>query len=278
MGMNRFDKGKRFVFQTILRNDRLNTYSEYIKMAKDNNYQVCSMIEFYQAPNQGKHFVLRHDVDYSGPATRRMFFTEQRLGIHSTYYFRKSTIDIPLMNEMIDAGFEVGFHYETLSDYATENNLDRISERDLSICRERLKKEIMDFNSLLKKPISSIVGHGTRKNFQIGQSNNVLLENQDYKDFGIVFEGYDKNLYADYVSAHIMDGSIRRNFGFSYSSNPIEAIDNCESNIVFLSHPNHWYKTLPQRGWELTALVLGRYTPETNREFSRILETEKKQQ
>lgn len=272
MTANRFEQGKKYVFQTILKNDRLKTYADYLMLADRNGYHICSMSEFYENPTKGKHFVLRHDVDHKTSATRKMFNLEKKFHVHSTYYFRKSTVDINLMNDMIDAGFEVGFHYEKLSDYAIENKLNRVTEKDIEVCRERLKQDISEFNKLIKKPIRSVASHGSKKNGEIGKSNNVLLIDQKYKDFDILFESYDEEMYSKYVDTHIMDGSLRINSGFSYKQNPIDAISaqGGNRNIIFLSHPNHWYKTFPQWIWNIIALLLGKYTDGTVREFRRI--------
>lgn len=272
MAVDRVDQGKKYVFKTILKNDRLRVYAYYLMLAEKNGYNVCSMSEFYENPTVGKHFVLRHDVDHKTPATRKMFSLEKKYHVRSTYYFRKSSADIRLMNDMIDAGFEVGFHYETLSDYAIENGLSKITEKDIEICRERLKQEIAEFNKLIKKPIQSVVGHGSKKNLEIGKSNNVLFMDQEYKDFGVLFEGYDDELYSKYVDTHIMDGSLRINSGFSYRQNPIDAISSQDRNIIFLSHPNHWYKTFPQWVWNVTAFLMGKYMDGSAREFERILD------
>ena len=272
MGRDRFDHDKRFIFRTILCNNRLSTYEKYIRYAIEKGYKVCSMIEFYKEHNAGMHFVLRHDVDYQCDATRKMYLLEKRLGVHSTYYFRNSTIDLDLMNQMIDSGFEVGFHYETLSDYATDKNLDNITKEDIERCRAVLKAEIQNFNSKIKKPISSIAGHGSPKNIEIGESNNVIIESQNYEEFGIEFEAYDKELYANYVKTHIMDANIRRNYGFSYSETPMDAIDRKEKNIVFLAHPNHWYYDFKHWVWNVIAYLLGRCTYESKKTFSRILD------
>lgn len=272
MNTDRFDTGKRFVLQTIFRNNRLDAYKKYIELALIEGYDVCSMLEFYGDKERGKHFVLRHDVDHKTPATYKMFRVEKGIGVHSTYYFRWSTVDRGLMKEMIDAGFEVGLHYETISDYAIKNNITQITDEDIEICRLRLKEEIAKFSKVINRPVSSIVGHGTKKNLEIRKSNNVLLEGESYTDYGIMFEGYDKDLYNKYVDVHIMDGSIRINNGFSYKSNPIDAISSGYRNIIFLTHPNHWYKTLPQRGWNVAMVAAGKCTFDTDREFSRILD------
>lgn len=270
METERFDKGREYVFHTILKNDRLKTYAYYLALAKENGYHICPMLEFYKNPIAEKHFVLRHDVDHKTPATRKMYNLEKKYHVHSTYYFRKSTVDINLMNDMIDAGFEVGFHYETLSDYAIENNLNHVTEKDIEICRIRLKQEIEEFNKLIKKPIYSVASHGHKKNAELEKSNNVLFKNQKYEDFNILFEAYDEAMYSQYVDTHIMDGSLRINSGFSYRQNPIDAISSQDRNIIFLAHPDHWYKTFPQWVWNMTAYLMGKYVEESAREFQRI--------
>ena len=267
----RFDEGKEYVWRTIVRNDRLKMYEKYLELAKQNDYNICSMVEFYETKGVGKHFILRHDVDHKTPATKKMFMVEQDFGVHSTYYFRKTTINKALMDEMIDAGFEVGFHYETLSDYAKENELNVINDEDIEICRRILKEDIQKFNKIVKQPITSIVSHGDSKNIEIGKSNNVLIEGQNYQDYGIIFEGYDKELYEKYIDVHIMDGSLRFNSGFSYRDNPIDAITSGYKNIIFLSHPNHWYKTPIQWIWNFGMLLVGKYDNHTHAEFRRIL-------
>lgn len=271
MNVERFDIGKKYVLSTIAKNNRLDTYSKYIEMAKQHGYYVCSMREFFLDSKEKKHFVLRHDVDYLGPFTRKMFTVERNLGVHSTYYFRDSTIDVSLMNEMIEAQFEVGFHYETLSNYAKEHSLNKLSIKDIEICRSKLKKEIQNINELLNSPITSVASHGDKKNREIMLSNNVLLEGQDYNDYGILFEAYDENLYNNYVDVHIMDNNIRRNFGFSYSVNPIEAISDNYTNIVFLSHPNHWYNSWKRIIYDMAAFLVGRYDSVPRGKFSRIM-------
>ena len=274
MKIERFDTGKKFVLSTILKNNRLDTYSRYINYAKENDYKCCSMMEFYKDPDNGKHFVLRHDVDFRSPSTAKMFYVERDLGVHSTYYFRKSTLDVSLARLMIDNGFEVGFHYETLSDYALENNLTSVSEKDIDCCKARLKEEIKEFNRLIGTNISSIVSHGAKKNIEIGKSNNLLLEGHNYEDYGVIFEGYDELLYEKHITSHIMDGNIRRNYGYYYETNPIDEINQGKKNIVFLTHPNHWYKTFPQKLWNILAFMLGRCSYGSTMKFNRVLKSE----
>lgn len=269
--MERFDNNKKFVFRVILTNCRLEAYKIYIKYALRGGYRVCSMEEFWRYKNSAdKYFVLRHDIDHISRGTRRMFEAEKECGVTSTYYFRHSTIDRDLMNEMQREGFEVGLHYETLSDYADAKKLDRVSKEDIEKSRDILKKEIKEFNNLLQKKVISICSHGAPANKRIGCSNNVLLEGQDYRDYGIEFEAYDKGMYETCVDVHIMDGNICYNYGFSYQANPIDAVNEGRKHIIFLAHPNHWHQTPMRSVKDIGKILLGkaRYFP--NAEFLRI--------
>ncbi len=271
--MPRNDNTKFFLLRVIFTNCRLKEYQYYIRLAQEKKYKVCSMEQFWaEKESDKKHFVLRHDVDHITKGTRKMYEAEKECGVVSTYYFRHSTMDIPLMSEMQQNGYEVGLHYETLSDYAEERGLDSVEDEDIRICRERLKKEIQDFKNHLPKPVKSICSHGAPANKRICCSNNVLLEGECYGDYGILFEAYDKVMYEKYVDEHIMDNTLGINYGFSYASNPIDAIEKGSQNIVFLAHPNHWYQSFSRSIKDLLKLLLGRCTYKSDQNFVRILD------
>lgn len=274
--MERKDNTIDFLIRVILFNNRIQMYRNYILEAKRHGYQVCSMEQFWQdKESTKKHFILRHDVDHVSKGTYKMYKIERDCGVVSTYYFRKNTIDEKLMRNMQKNGFEVGLHYETLSDYADENNLDAVSDGDILICRERLKQEIKEFQKILPKKLSSICSHGASANRRICCSNNILLEGEDYKDYGIIFEAYDKEMYEKYINEHIMDNNICINYGFSYKANPIEAIKNGKKNIIFLTHPNHWYQGVLRSIKDFIKIVLGKCTYTSNRVFVRCVDGRK---
>jgi len=181
-------------------------------------------------------------------------------------------MDLDLIHDMIENGFEVGFHYETIAEYIKETNDISLEKTNFINLRARLKSEIAYFNSLIGNDykVSSCASHGAPENIASGYSNNYLLENQDPAEFGILFEAYDKLLYEKYINCHIMDTNPRINYGFAYSANPIEAINHGYRNIIFLAHPNHWYFSIKQRLYNLVAIVFGKIKLSTNRKFKRI--------
>lgn len=269
--MERFDNSKQFILRTILKNNRLKTYRRYITFALDNGYRVCGLEEFYQ--NRGskdRFFVLRHDVDTVTPATYQMLLVEKELGVKSTYYFRTCTIDKKLIDNMFELGFEVGFHYETLAAYAADKGIECFEEVDLNEAREQLKKEILEFQLAIGHKILSIASHGHALNTKMGYSNNYILENDDYVNYGIMFEAYDRDMYKKKIDCHIMDGHICFNYGFAYENNPIEAINENKKNIIFLAHPNFWYGDRMRQAKDFIYYIMGKGDKYKIRSFKRL--------
>lgn len=268
------DHSKGFVAKTVLLNDRMNAYKAYIRYAQQKGYTVISLEDFYKLPDKRsagkKHFVLRHDVDHPGSSTRKMFEIERECEVTSTYYFRFSTIDKKLIEDMRDAGFSVGFHFETISDYIKETNCTDKSQIDLGEMRSRFKKELERFEGIVGFKTQSCCAHGDDMNKKLGISNNVVTEGEDLSQFGLLFEAYDANLYQDFVDCHIMDRKILYNYGFAYKDNPIDAVNTGYTNIIFLSHPSNWKLGMKSYLGSLRGFLLGRATYTTDREFVRI--------
>lgn len=260
------------IARTVLLNQRLAYYRYILEYAVSHDYIVTPLEEFYSLSDRrnAKHFVLRHDVDYSGISTRKMFELERKMGFRSTYYFRNSTVDIDLIKEMISSGYEVGLHFETIADYIKDNACIKREEIDLSQCEKNLEEDILHFESLIGAKINSICSHGAPENRRLNISNNTLTENQVLSKYGVLFEAYDREMYDNSVDCHVMDGTILINYGFAYKDTPISAIDQGHQNIVFLSHPNHWVLTGIERIKLIRRFALGKAKYDSDRVFKRI--------
>ncbi len=171
---------------TVIKNNRLKRYEEYIEYARQNRYDVISLETFFRLPDRrnGNHLVLRHDVDIPGNSTRKMYETEKKVGIRSTYYFRFSTIDKQLIDDMIQDGFDVGLHFETISDYIKETGCSSKEEIDLSLMADRLRADIARFEELTGHKVRSCCSHGAPENVRLGISNNAITENTDVSRWG----------------------------------------------------------------------------------------------
>lgn len=245
----RIDKSSNFIKQIVDDNNRLDYYDLYIKLAKQEGYVVTSYSDYlknYLNTNQ-KVLILRHDIDVKSDATKDMFEIEKRNNVKATYYFRWVTFDKDLIKEISDAGFEVGLHYETIATYCIEHKTRVIKHEDIVKCREILKEEIKEFKEKSGVNIETVSSHGNPINKEIGIPNNVLFIGENYKDYGIIGETYDKYIVKYKIKSYICDGEISKNYGYSYSTNPIDSILKSDRVIEFLSHPNHWYYSLNSR-------------------------------
>ncbi len=267
--IKRFDNSTFFLGKTILLNNRLSTYRKYLELAQKEGYYVCSLDEFFKdKDSSNKHFILRHDVDYLLPVTQKMFEIEKKLNIHSTYYFRWSTVDKELIQKMLNAGFDVGLHYETIATYAQSHNIHKKNDLPMNEIKKILKNEIDKFKIELNPEMTSCCSHGAVENVELGVSNNSLLEKNDYNLYGIKFEAYDERLYSSYNLYHIMDANLWFNYGFAYKTNPIDGMNNNQTNILFLAHPNHWL--LRNHLDNIKAFFSGKEIVPSDRQFHRI--------
>lgn len=245
----RVDKSGDFIKQVVDVNNRLDYYDLYIKLAKLEGYVVTSYSDYLKnyINTDKKVLILRHDIDTKSEATQYMFDIEKKNNVKATYYFRWETFDKNLIKEISDQGFEVGLHYETIATYCIDNKQRVITQEDIIKCREILKKEIKEFKEKSGVNIETISSHGNPVNKEIGIPNNVLLIGQNYKDYGIIGETYDKYIMKNKIKSYICDGEIVQNYGFSYPANPIDSILRSDRVIEFLSHPNHWYYSINSR-------------------------------
>lgn len=176
-----------------------------------------------------------------------MFEIEKKNNVKATYYFRWTTFDKDLIKEISEQGLEVGLHYETIATYCIENEQEELKQKDIIKCREILKDEIKKFKEKSGVNIETISSHGNLVNRTIGIPNNALFYGQNYKDYGIIGETYDRNIRRYKIKSYICDGEISRKYGFSYLANPIDSILKADRVIEFLSHPNHWDYDLSYR-------------------------------
>lgn len=248
---------------------RWQDYEKLLKYALDKGYTVTSLVDWYlhykDNPNQ-KILILRHDIDHSIKGAVKMLEIERRLDVHSTFYFRWSTANKKLIEEIKDCGSEVGLHYETLAIYAIKNNIykkSEFSEEDFVNCQEELKIEITRFWDLFGE-IYSAASHGDERNRIIGIPNNMLVEEVDPGEFGLAFEAYNKEI-NELFDIYISDGSIFDGY-WRYGTSPMEAIDKQLRTILLLTHPSHWNHHPMKNLMNLTTLLVGMIKNKTKKE------------
>ena len=255
--MNKLQKA----FVMLLRKPRWKEYESILSYAVSKGYNVTSLIDWYEnlkGNPQAKVLIMRHDVDNDPHGAAKMHEIEKKLGVHSTFYFRWSTIEAALIEDIKTYGSEVGLHYETLADYAIEHNIYRGEEITPAIieeCRHTLKEEIKKFKEMFGE-IKSISAHGAGRNEMLSTPNNVLVEGENLDEYGVVISAYNKEIH-DLFDIYISDGSVFDGY-WRYGVSPVEAIDEGRRVICCLTHPCNWNYNLARNFRDLFRVALRR--------------------
>ena len=119
---------------------QLASYEDLVCAAKQAGYVQTSVRGFHDMVSKGQPlaervFVHRHDIDSDLRTTRKLFEIEKKHGIKSSYYFRLSTLDFGLMQEIEEYGSEASYHYEELAAFAKKHKL-----KDPAIVRSQLRR------------------------------------------------------------------------------------------------------------------------------------------
>ncbi|RLI55679.1 MAG: hypothetical protein DRO87_06050 [Candidatus Thorarchaeota archaeon] len=209
-----------------LREYRLSNLRHLFETLQSETFNVASFDDYVRGeldPTRVNVF-LRHDVDISLPRARRLASMQKELGVLSTYFFRlhaeKYTFEEaqPVIRELVEWGFGIGLHYETLS--FTKGDKERAIEQfaqDLQALR--------DF-----APVSIVAAHGHRQ-----YKNRQIWEYIDKSTLD-VFSAYDmkSDIYiSDAGGRRLRDEEGKHLFDRLYEAKPGQIVQ-------VLIHPDWW--------------------------------------
>ncbi len=232
------------LYSDFLLPSRMGEYENLLRFAISQGYVHLTIRDYFSKLRNGEldteayYFLHRHDID-TDTSTAAMFFkAEESLGVKSSFYFRLSTLDIPLFRQLYDHGFEVGYHYEELSDFC---KLKKIRDARLlpgfyPEIRERFTINLKRIEAITGRKIKSIAAHGDFVNRKLKIPNYSFITEELMNDLGIELECYNETLIRSF-------GFIGSDTHFPEFYKPypaMEAIKNKVRVIYFLSHPRHW--------------------------------------
>lgn len=230
------------IYADFLMPSRLNTYSEFLRFALRAGYETHSVASFWTVIAGGgpsptaKYLVLRHDVD-TDPATAACFLDlEAPLEVRSSYYFRLSTLDLPLIERIAEVGSEASYHYEEIATIAMERCLktrDQVNA-EMPRIRERFKSNLRALRHATGLPMSTVASHGDFVNRRLKMSNWELLRDHAFRaDVNVELEVYDETMMR-HVRRRLTDADP---LGLNVL---LEAIHTGEAVIYLLTHPRQW--------------------------------------
>lgn len=223
---------------------RLDEYERLIVRALQENYTHLTIPAFYNKAKNGevdrkqKYFIHRHDIDTDCSTARKFFEIEKKHSIQTSYYFRLSTLDIKLMQEIHEYGSEVGYHFEELSTYCKKHNIKSAVEaqKHFPFIINEFKKNFKEVEKKCEFKIKTIASHGDFINRKLKISNFAFITSELLNEFSIDFECYDPLLLMNYKTI-LSDGSYPT---FFTPKNPSDCIKEQHDIVYLLSHPRHW--------------------------------------
>jgi hypothetical protein len=223
-------------------------YREILEAAREHNYQVMSLLQFYLKRTDladKKVLVLRHDVDTNNRKGVRLFFElEKEFGVSATYYFRLKTFRMTReVREISEYGSEVGYHFEEPASLAKRYRIRSRRELEKEEFRKQIDEmmahNISSINEKLGIRIRSLCSHNDFYNRRLGVENHAFLSESVRQEFDILFEAYDSGL-MQHFDACVYDVS-RDGFLWHGDQSPLTAISDGASKIYALSHPRQWH-------------------------------------
>lgn len=234
------------IYEDYFKRSRLNNYRKMLLFAREKGYKMVGILDFYKLVKNddpilhgGLILINRHDIDTSPRVARMLFEIEKEVygnNGSATYYFRKSTIDTKLINEIDAYGYETGFHYETIANFEKKHKYrDSNKIRDnFKIISNVFEKEIEQYRQITGSLSKTISSHGDFVNVKLKLANYELLNNRELREkTGVICEAYDeiinkhvKKRFADQILLGKFADTVIQNLNF-----PI---------ILLLTHPRQW--------------------------------------
>jgi hypothetical protein len=238
--MNRIGSLCARIYSDFLLPNRLNVLENIFIMARETGYEFIREEDFcIQGSDTNRKIILRHDIDTDLTTTRLIFDLEKKYSVKSSYFFRRTTIDIDLLQEIYAFGSTVGYHYEEIATFAKRNVL--LDAESVYGKLPQIQDLFYDNLQYLRKitdlPLNVAASHGDFMNRNLGIPNRVLLSDLGFRKKCLIdLEVYDEG-FRSRISSYTSD---RGAPGFWISGNPLQILLNQPKNLYILIHPRHW--------------------------------------
>lgn len=149
-------------------------YRELLTELKQ-HYQIVTVKDYFTGMTWKPQpvVILRHDVDRRPHNALRMAEIETAMGISSTYYFRKTTFNQHIIEDIHFWGHEIGYHYEVMDK----------AKGDIGVAHAIFNTELEILRCWV--PVKTCAAHG---NPLTKYDNRTFFERFDVGQFGLVGE------------------------------------------------------------------------------------------
>jgi hypothetical protein len=200
---------------------------------------LWGLIKRREVDGNRRYLVLRHDIDTDPNTGRAMWEIEQELGVEGSFFFRLSTVDVPLIRAIAASGSSASYHYEELAIIAKRRHLRTRNEaRDhIGEAQETFLRNITHLRAITGAPMNVVASHGDFANRRLGVANWAILADAGFRRrAGVDLETYDESVMT-YVSSRHSDTLHPR---YWIDEDPLKALARGEPLVYVLVHPRHW--------------------------------------
>lgn len=233
---------KNRLYNDFFRPSKEGEYEKILKAAKDNGYEFHTVLSFENVvvcrDGGGKCLILRRDIDTAdSKILRKMLALEKQYGARATYYFRWNTMDVPLMQDIAEAGGEASYHFEEIATYCYKHRIRTKEEmlKHIEEIKELFVEQFAKFKKKTGQPCLTIASHGDYVNSKFQFQNKEIIDDQVRKECGILREAYDEG-HMSLITCRIAD----QVEGDRFTAKAIAAIEQGEPIIELLTHPRQW--------------------------------------
>lgn len=221
-------------------------YYRLLQESQQRGYECYSIRSFWQLIQAGvlqtdrRYLVLRHDIDTDRSGAEAFWQVEQSLNARASFYFRLSTIDIPLMQKIEASGSEASYHYEEIASIAKQLCLHGTQQiaHQMPTIRQRFKSNLTALRQQSGLPMSTMASHGDFVNRKLKIHNYEILKDSELREeLTIEAEVYDDAINRP-LTSRFSDAPYPR---FWQPSDPLEAIRRGDAVVYLLTHPRHWH-------------------------------------
>jgi hypothetical protein len=240
------------IYADLLMPSRLDVYEDFLREVLVHGYEICSVALFWEKIKSGavkadaKYFVLRHDVDSDLPTTKAMWLMEKSLCVKGSYYFRWTTVDVPLMQEIEHFGGEASYHFEELATAAKTKRLKTQAQvlHEMPNIRETFRRNLSSLRKRSGLPMKIVASHGDFVNRKLGLCNWEILRDDDFRRaVGVELEVYD-DIFTRYISVRCADAGYHPDVW--RPENPLKVLKTSAPVIYVLVHPGNWRANLAE--------------------------------
>ena len=152
-------------------------YIQLLNQLKEHGYAFITYSDYCTGNCPDRYVIMRHDADLKPLNSLEIAKLEKQFGTKASYYFRTvpGSWDEKVVKEISQMGFEVGYHYESLS--TCGGNMEA-AYRDFCKNLERLR-ELAE--------VRTVCMHGSPRSLYDSKD---LWKKYDFRDLGIIGEPF----------------------------------------------------------------------------------------